>query len=66
MQSIIVEKEVQNQFAVVALSVVSDSLTEMTSEGDFVDLLLVGCTPGWGGGVLPYITYTGMCRPKGS
>ena len=25
------------------------------------------CTPGaGGGGVLPYITYTGMCRPKGS
>ena len=24
-----------------------------------------GVVPG-GGGVLPYITYTGMCRPKGS
>ena len=23
-------------------------------------------TPGVGGGVLPYITYTSMCRPKGS
>ena len=23
-------------------------------------------SPGVGGGVLPYITYTGMCRPKGS
>ena len=34
---IIVEKEVQNQFAVVALSVVSDPLTEMASEGDFLD-----------------------------
>ena len=22
--------------------------------------------PGGGGGVLPYITYTGMCRPTGS
>ena len=27
----------QNQFAVVALSVVSDPLTEMASEGDFLD-----------------------------
>lgn len=44
MQSIIVEKEVQNQFAVVALSVVSDPLTQMASEGDFLDLPLVGCT----------------------
>ena len=24
------------------------------------------CNPGGGGGVLPYITYTGMCRPTGS
>lgn len=44
MQSIIVEKEVQNQFAAAALSVVSDPLTEMAPEGDFLDLLLVGCT----------------------
>ena len=26
---------------------------------------ILGSHPG-GGGVLPYITYTGMCRPKGS
>ena len=28
--------------------------------------LMLQAPPPGGGGVLPYITYTGMCRPKGS
>ena len=29
-------------------------------------LIDASSSPRGGGGVLPYITYTGMCRPKGS
>ena len=31
-----------------------------------VRTLIDASTPPPGGGVLPYITYTGICRPKGS
>ena len=31
-----------------------------------VRTLIDTSSPPPGGGVLPYITYTGMCRPKGS
>ena len=37
--------------------------------GDLPDSIVAGigsATRGAGGAVLPYITYTGMCRPKGS
>ena len=41
------------------------SLIDLIPELQQIDLADIVCYPG-GGGVLPYITYTGMCRPKGS
>ena len=43
----------------------SNNKREMTKDLEFFNRNKVSC-PGGGGGVLPYITYTGMCRPTGS
>ena len=50
--------EIGNQSILRPLTVVSKSLQ--------VEASLVRSPVGGGGGVLPYITYTGMCRPTGS
>ena len=39
--------------------------SNLESEIDDSNQTLQGYNPGGGGGVLPYIRYIGMCRPKG-
>ena len=58
---IILNDEAIRNLGLITLLVCADTLPELVKE-----LTLVVTSPGGGGGVLPYITYTGMCRPKGS
>ena len=39
--------------------------TRLHGLGGPLEILQLGSAGPGGGGVLPYITYTGMCRPKG-